>query len=350
MVIKETIAVLSVIILLISIPLCILLYQYVFVPSTYLQEERVFNITAVGEPSGAYTLEEINGLNYWWKRFAPMTLLLEVGDQVILNLKSADSTHQFYVPELGLDPVTVTPGKVETLSFTAEKKGIYQYFCTTMCGDCHTFMTGWIVISEKDDPVKAPHPIVCPLCAPDFGIPPQTEMLDLGEYLYQKLGCVGCHGWFGKGGIRNPNYAKQYVPAHNTTTDKLFLKTPEDAAKFCKWLITHESIPQSEDSPDIPMFNFVSARYQALKDIAKNGSTPEKLDKTGPEPPLWMPAWKFRLADREFDAIILYFITLKKWEEDEEIEGADLFTQRVMLPSGSNPISERSDIYAVTPA
>ncbi len=308
-----------------SIPLGILIYQYVLIPSAYHAGEKVFNITAVAEPSGAYTLEAINGLNYWWKRFAPMTLQLNVGDRVVLNLKSADATHQFYIPELNLDPVTVTPGRVAQLSFVAEKEGIFQYFCTTMCGDCHTFMTGWIVISSGEKQLDAPHPIVCPLCVPDFGAPPQTDLVDLGEYLYQKLGCVGCHGWRGKGGVRNPNYAKQSVPAHNTTADKLFLRTKADADQFVRWLSDNEESRPSEETPRIAMFSVVLSRYTALKSIGRSGSIPEKLDKNGPEPPLWMPAWMHRLSDRELDAIIAYFISLKTWDDDEAEE--DLFSQ-----------------------
>ena len=210
--ISEKLAGLMVVAVITAIPLCAIVYQYKYLPASYRHGERVFNITAIGEPSGAYTLEEINGLNYWWKRFSPMTLFLTVGDRVVLNLKSADATHQFYVPELHLSPVTITPGRVARISFEAKEEGIFQYFCTTMCGNCHTFMTGWIVVSSKNNPMEAPNPIVCPLCAPDFGRPPRTDMVELGGYLYRQLGCVGCHGWSGNGGIRNPNYAKTCVP------------------------------------------------------------------------------------------------------------------------------------------
>jgi hypothetical protein len=60
------------------------------------------------------------------------------------------------------------------------------------------------------------------------------------------------------------------------------------------------------------------ARYKALKDIIRNGSVPEKRDPTGPDPPLWMPAWQYKLTNHEIDSLIVYFVDLYQWEDDEE--------------------------------
>lgn len=319
---KEKFANIMTLLLIVAIPVGIFLYQYAYLPSRCDNGAKIFNITSVAKPSGAYTLEEVNGLNYWWKRFMPMTILLETGDRVVLKIKTADMTHQFYVPGLGLGPVAIVPGYITELGFTAEKEGIYQYFCTTMCGDCHTYMTGWIVVSPKGGEIEAPNPIVCPLCSLESTKPPQDNMIALGEYLYQTSGCISCHGVWGKGGVSNFNYAKSTIPAHDTTAAKLFLQTPEDARVFFELLEHNSDLDDLVDTPDIPLFNVVLDRYNALKQIVRNGSTPEKLDKAGPEPPLWMPAWKYRFTDREIDALILYFIDFYLYEADEEEESS----------------------------
>ncbi|MFC1896307.1 cupredoxin domain-containing protein, partial [Thermodesulfobacteriota bacterium] len=225
---KERIAALTVLLTILAVPGFVLWYQWLRIPTHYPPQARVFNITAVREPSGAYTLEEVNGLTYWWKRFSPMTLLLHAGDRVVLNIRSADVSHQFYVPELGIGPVDVRAGYMATVEFTADKAGVYQYFCSTMCGECHCYMTGWIVVSSEQHPYAAPPPVVCPLCYDDFGEPPEGDMVSLGAYLFQRMACVACHGWEGRGGVRNPNYAKKTIPPHNTTAEKLFLRTQED--------------------------------------------------------------------------------------------------------------------------
>jgi hypothetical protein len=179
-------------------------------------------------------------------------------------------------------------------------------------------MTGWIVVSSKDHPIEVPNPVICPLCYLDFGKLPQDNLVELREYLYETSGCISCHGVWGKGGVKNFNYAKTTIPAHDTTAAKLFLRTPEDARAFSELLKQYSDLDDLDEEPDIPLFNVVRDRYNALKEIVRNGSTPEKLDKAGPEPPLWMPAWKYRLTDREIDALILYFIDFYLFEADEE--------------------------------
>jgi hypothetical protein len=320
---KEKLAALLVMVVVVAVPCSILWYQYIYLPSQFPPDVKVFNITAVGEGSGAYTLEEVNGLNYWWKRFAPMTLLLHVGDRVALILRSADVSHSFYIPDLNVGPIDIVPGHVAHVEFIAYKVGAFQYFCTTLCGECHCYMTGWIVITSEGEAQKAPSHIACPACFVDYGRPPEGDMIDLGDYLYLSMTCNACHGWEGRGGVKNPNYAKKTIPAHNSTAEKLFLRDKEDADTFTALLVKHADLDQLEEPPDIAMFNVVSARYKALKDIVKKGSRPEKLDPVGPEPPLWMPAWKYKLTEREIDALVIYFIDLYPWEEEEEEEDDD---------------------------
>jgi hypothetical protein len=280
---------------------------------------KVFNITGVAE-NGAWTLQKVNGLNYWWKRFTPMTLYLEVGDEVLLNLRSADLFHRFYVPALNLGPIDVKPAGVTTVKFHADKPGLFQYYCTAMCGGCHFWMSGWIVITPKGEVPATPQPIVCPLCWPGFDKPTQKDMIRLGEYFYLKLGCVTCHGVEGRGGVENYNYINKTVPAHNTTAEKLFLSDAEDAEVFIDLLQKHPDLEDLEEEPDILRFKLVLSRFKAAKDLIKNGKHCVKLDLAGPEPPLQMPTWQAVLTDRDIDAVIAYFTSLYPWDEEEDEE------------------------------
>jgi mono/diheme cytochrome c family protein len=314
---KEKLAAISVLVIIVAVPGIVGWYQYVHIPGKYPSEVKVFDITGVAE-NGAWTLEKVSGLNYWWKRFTPMTLYLEVGDQVLLNLRSADLFHRFYVPGLNLGPVDIKPGCVEQVRFRAEKAGIYQYYCTSLCGGCHFYMTGWIVITPEGETPVHPEPIVCPLCFPDFEKPSHDEMVLLGEYFYLKLGCVTCHSIEGRGGVENYNYINKTVPAHNTTAEKMFLSEREDAEAFNALLMKHENLDALEEEPDIPRFKFVVSRLKTAKEIVKKGKYCAKLDMDGPDPPLQMPTWQAMLTDRDIDAVFAYFITLYPWEDDEE--------------------------------
>ena len=317
---KEKLAALSVLLVLFLVPGFIIWYRYSTAPEIPTPETKVYEITAFAR-TGTWTLDKINGLNYWWKQFEPMTLLIDIGDQVTLKLQSADIFHQFYVPSLNIGPIDVKPGHPVEVTFEAVKPGVYQYYCTSMCGECHFYMTGWIVISQKGAPLIAPPPIICPLCIPGFVKRPTGEdLIELGEYLYLKKGCVTCHGNEGRGGVKNFNYVKDTVPPHNTTAEKLFLEEQEDAEAFIDLIKNNEDLDNLDELPDIPRINVVLARYKAAKELVKNGSNSVKLDLEGPDPPLQMPTWRTQHPDRDIDALILYFIDLYPWDEGEDDE------------------------------
>ena len=79
-------------------------YGHVAVPGAGENDVVVFNLTGVAG-SGVWTLDDVNGLNYWWKRFEPATLSVQEGDRVVINLRSADLFHRFYIPAFQVGPV-----------------------------------------------------------------------------------------------------------------------------------------------------------------------------------------------------------------------------------------------------
>jgi len=105
---------------------------------------------------------------------------------------------------------------------------VFQYYCTSMCGGCHFYMQGWIVVTPAGEKPATPRPLTCSLCLPTYERPVEALAVALGEYLYQTMGCVTGHGIAGRGGIENYNYIKATVPAHNRTAEKIFLTDEED--------------------------------------------------------------------------------------------------------------------------
>ena len=275
----------------------------------------IFNLTGVGA-DGVWTTKPVNGLNYWWQSFEPATLYVTEGDEVVINLRSADVFHRFYLPAFSVGPAAIEPGHTVTVRFKADRYGVYQYYCTSMCGGCHFYMRGWIVVSRKGETPVQPPPIMCTLCRPDELTRPDTESLvDHGAYLYLEKGCITCHGPEGQGGIVNDNSANSPVPAHNTTAEKLFLESPEDAEVFIRLLNETDDLGALEEAPAISRFPVVRTRFENAKEIVRNGRYTSKLDPTGPEPPLQMPAWQHIVREREIDALLVYFVSLYPWEE-----------------------------------
>jgi mono/diheme cytochrome c family protein len=311
---KEKLAVICVLVVLAAVPGLVFVYQGIYRPARYA--ERVINITGVGA-RGAWTLETVNGLNYWWKSFEPATIHIRHNEQVVLRLLSADVFHQFYVPALGIGPLDVEPGYVKEIRFKALKAGIFQYYCTSMCGGCHFYMQGWIVVTPAGEKPVTPRPIACSLCLPTFERPDAAKAVALGEYLYQTMGCMTCHGIAGAGGVDNYNYIKKTVPAHDRTAAKIFLGEEEDREAFLSLIQRGADLNNPPEPPDISRYRVVMSRFNAAVKLIQKGKNAVRLDLAGPEPPLQMPAWKSKLSRQQIHAIMGYFISLMPEDEDE---------------------------------
>jgi len=311
---KEKLAVICVLLVLVAVPGLVFVYQGIYRPAR--STERVINITGVGA-RGAWTLETVNGLNYWWKSFEPATIHIQLDEAVVLRFLSADVFHQFYVPALGIGPLDVEPGYVKEIRFKAQKAGVFQYYCTSMCGGCHFYMQGWIVVTPAGEKPVTPRPIACSLCLPTFERPEAGRAVALGEYLYQTMGCMTCHGIAGAGGVDNYNYIKKTVPAHDRTAIKIFLADAEDREAFLSLIQKGADLNHPEEPPDITRYRIVMSRFNAAVKLIENGKNAARLDLAGPDPPLQMPAWKNKLSRKQIHAIMGYFLSLMPEDEDE---------------------------------
>jgi heme/copper-type cytochrome/quinol oxidase subunit 2 len=72
--------------------------------------------------------EQVNKSKFWF----PSVIMVNQGDKVKLVLKNeiegADITHGFTLPAFGVTEV-VTRGVPKTVTFTADKAGIFNYWC-----------------------------------------------------------------------------------------------------------------------------------------------------------------------------------------------------------------------------
>src|SRR5208283_1114404 len=94
--------------------------------------------------------------------------------------------------------------------------------------------------------------------------------IQYGRMVYEKYGCMMCHGVDGKSGIRNPN------------------------------AMTAELVPPVIHVAD-------SYKPQELKDFIRRGQPNiDKLKKDGPTPPFRMPSFGKWISDKELDALQIY--------------------------------------------
>ncbi len=82
----------------------------------------------------------------------PEIVEIEVGDVVtfhLTNLEQAkDQTHGFTVSTYNVHG-SWEPGKVASVTFTADREGIFSYYCTEFCSALHLEMFGYLLVRPK---------------------------------------------------------------------------------------------------------------------------------------------------------------------------------------------------------
>jgi mono/diheme cytochrome c family protein len=260
---------------------------------------------------GAWTDEEVTAGNVRRRDFRRARPRLRVGETVHLRLASADVVHAFAAPGLGIDPVEVYPGKVVELAVTPKTSGVFEYYCTTVCGEPHFAMRGFLEVLPEDGGSLPPAP---ERPGRDYWVTPPppagSGTVARGSWLFRQQGCVTCHGEAGAGGVPNLNSMNAVVPDLASLARRSFLFAPADVAAFLAVLATDAPLEEVEEAPAVPLFFIVKTQFLATRRLLGDGRRSAKLDPAGPRPPLDMPAWGARLSDVEIDAILAYLLTL----------------------------------------
>jgi cytochrome c oxidase subunit 2 len=140
-------------------------------------------------------------------------LHVPVGIPIELVMTSEDVIHDFSVPAFRIKH-DVLPDRYETLSFTANRPGTYELYCTQFCGLDHSKMVGEVVVLPQ----------------PQFQAWLEQNgtgdtLAAAGRILFTRFGCGGCHGSNATGSeiestVRAPSLAGLYgspVPLSNGT-------------------------------------------------------------------------------------------------------------------------------------
>ncbi len=188
-------------------------------------------------------------------------VLFPVNTPIKMVMSSDDVIHSFYIPEFRLKK-DVVPGLYSTLTFTPTVTGEAHVFCAEFCGTSHSGMLATVKIVSraeydayiKEGPKK-----------PD-GI---TEA-EWGEKLFTQNGCSVCHARDGVTSSQCPNLKNVWGKRETMTTNEV-VTVDENYVQ--------ESIRK-------PQAKIVMGYTSVL-----------------------MPT--FALTDRQIDAIIAYFKTLK---------------------------------------
>ncbi len=289
---------------------CAILLPFLYERRSSSRGSRVITLTGVAA-TGTWTDKNVNGWNYWRGDFPPARVVLHVGETAVLRLKSADVAHKFYVPALAAEPVTVEPGHVVELRLKPTEEGVFEYYCTMVCGMPHFGMRGEIIVQGRSGAASAAALPAAGRYWQETPPNPGASLVERGSWLFRQKGCFTCHGQEGTGGVVNWNYVKGTVPALNSLAEKLMLFDPEDVNAIVGELERGHDLEKIADAAPIPRYNVFLAQYHSVRDLIHRGNPPGKKDPLKPEPPLEMLAWGQRLSEVDIDAIIAYLLTLR---------------------------------------
>jgi len=158
---------------------------------SFAAQQRVFG---VGDPTVNI---EVTGHQWWWevkyddpdpsKSFVTANELhVPVGKLVRLKLGSTDVIHSFWVPSL-MGKADLVPGRDNSLSFTADKTGVYGGQCAEFCGLQHAHMGIRVFVDSQDDYEnwKAQQRT--------SALQPATTSQSMGELAFMSNPCASCH-------------------------------------------------------------------------------------------------------------------------------------------------------------
>jgi cytochrome c oxidase subunit 2 len=171
-----------------AIPALILIVLFGFTVST------MTNIQA-GLPSSNSTPDlEVVGHQWWWEYRYPKSgavtaneAHIPVGQKWLVQVKSADVIHSFWVPQLGRK-MDAIPGKPDNYIFLqADEPGLYQGTCSEYCGTEHAWMR---IRVYADAPTDFNAWIKEQVRIPPT---PTTGKAGEGAKLFQEKACAVCH-------------------------------------------------------------------------------------------------------------------------------------------------------------
>tara|TARA_A100001015_G_scaffold110298_1_gene122384 strand:+ start:5979 stop:6938 length:960 start_codon:yes stop_codon:yes gene_type:complete len=155
----------------------------------------------------------VTGKKWYWSFYYPDSgaesttdLFVPVGQPVKLVMSSEDVLHSFFIPNFRVKK-DVQPNRYSNLWFEATKQGQFQIFCTEYCGDAHSSMLANLhVLSRTDYRDKIE----------ELAMGDDLPLDLLGEKLYKKHGCFGCHSVDGSEMV-GPSWLGLYGKTRNFT-------------------------------------------------------------------------------------------------------------------------------------
>jgi nitrous-oxide reductase len=111
------------------------------------------NPNAVWTPEETKVERQGNKVEVWMMAvrsfFAPDVIRVNKGDEVVIHVTNIEQTrdelHGLAVDDYDIN-VVIDPGETKSVTFTADKSGVFAFYCTNFCSALHQEMQGYLLV------------------------------------------------------------------------------------------------------------------------------------------------------------------------------------------------------------
>jgi cytochrome c oxidase subunit 2 len=186
-------------------------------------------------------------------------LHVPVGRTVHIQLSAADVIHSFWVPSLA-GKQDLIPGRLNELSFTAQRAGLYRGQCAEFCGLQHAHMAILIVAESPEDYENWRRAQVSPAVAPT------TREQQDGRKIFSEKACGSCHT------VRGTSSAATVGPDLTHVGGRHYIAAgmiETSRGSLAAWIADPQTIKPGNNMPMVPLnadeINAVSDYMASLK-------------------------------------------------------------------------------------
>lgn len=221
-------------------------------------------------PEGAMTVK-VEGYSFGWQfeyenGKKSKELVVPAGVPVKVEITSRDVLHSFFIPAYRIK-IDAVPGQSTYVTFTADKEGEYDIFCTEYCGVGHSKMLSKVVAvpQEKFDAFLAEQ-------APSGGNAAALALFD-------KHGCTGCHSFDGSAAA-GPTLKDIFGRKAIVTAGGKEKEVTSDEAYLKEAILNPEASIVKGFEPIMPPYagQIPDAELQQMLEYLKGGGAPAALD------------------------------------------------------------------------
>lgn len=192
----------------------------------------------------------ITGHQWWWEVDYPAANVvaanevhLPVGKQLLMEMRSADVIHDWWVPELG-NKMDLVPNHSNYLWLDINKPGKYIGACSEFCGAQHAWMRVNVIAQTENDFNKW-----LAMNAKAAAAPTDSVALK-GAELFQSKTCGSCHRIQGTAATSNVGPDLTHLASRQTLLTGL-MKNNESS--LFKWISHPQKIKPGAHMPDFNM-------------------------------------------------------------------------------------------------